>query len=190
MAARRFSVAVGAAVGCLGLASGAAPATAHQSVVVQPARFGSLPAGWREFTDPAAALIRQGASTETFATSWHYIPKLKWSGGELARRWHSRQRSPSAARARQSPTQSLSPNAASEHLSPGPEASVAAAPDDALLPRGRGQRPGISDTWKNRRGVQLRSPSQHQTAAANGSSPSRCSTRRQRDSLSAVGAAG
>lgn len=51
---------------------GALPALAAGPIVVQPATFGWLPHGWRQFESTPSFLARDGASAESFATSWPY----------------------------------------------------------------------------------------------------------------------
>jgi hypothetical protein len=42
------------------------------SKLAPPARFASLPAGWRQFDDDGAVLKPAGATSSTLATSWHF----------------------------------------------------------------------------------------------------------------------
>lgn len=50
---------------------GAEPGFA-QRVVVQPATFGHVPAGWSVFDDDFEFLTRSGATADSYALSWRY----------------------------------------------------------------------------------------------------------------------
>lgn len=60
------------------------PADACQTpTVAPPARFESLPAGWRQFANDGTTLGRRGGISETFVTSWHYRSHPYGPAGDL-----------------------------------------------------------------------------------------------------------
>jgi hypothetical protein len=53
------------------------------NVRARPARFGSLPSGWRQFDGGVQALGPRGASTFTLATSWPYTESARGPASEI-----------------------------------------------------------------------------------------------------------
>ena len=57
-----------------------AAGAAARRIVVQPAKFTSVPGGWRVFDGDFGLLSRRGADVESYALSWAYKPNpLGWA---------------------------------------------------------------------------------------------------------------
>jgi hypothetical protein len=78
---RRCSLCLAVLAAVTGALSGSAKSDVQRRpIVVDSAKFGRLPPGWRAFQNDFGFLTRRGASAGSYALSWSYVPNsLGWA---------------------------------------------------------------------------------------------------------------